>query len=335
MRYLLAILVLIIIQACQKDEDLLPGRFVTDQIGQADMVSEGGVDYQMQLYFDLSSGQVKTQNLRDSWDLAFSCDITQPNLFVNPAMSSSIARTGVTDFSTTFDPSNFKFEFERSGRYYHHGWWSGDIDNGQPKQEVYLINLGRDFANQERGFLKVQLIALESDAYLIKVAKLDNSELKEVRLSVEPRYNYQFIKLDKPDEILSLEPPKKEWDLHFTKYMERLFDGSDTLDYSVTGCMINPSNTTAYLDTISTQDSTISYTSLRIEDVDEHQLSDRQNVIGHDWKYFDLDVGTFLVRSNLNYFVRDNSNITYRLHFTGFYNNAGQKGGVSFEYLPL
>lgn len=335
MRIIAIVLMAVSLVACQKEEELLPGRFLTDQIGQVDMVSEGGVDYQMQLYFDLSSGTLKASNKRDEWDLAIGCDMAQPNLYVNPAMGLSVAATSSTDFSTVFDPSLFNFEFERSGRYYVKGWMSEDLQGGQAGQEVFIIDLGRDLSNQARGFKKVQIVLLESDAYTLRISDMDNSNLKEVKVAVDPTVNYLFMSFDDPETILELEPAKDEWDLYFTKYMERLFDGTDTLDYSVTGCMINPTYTTAYLDTISSQDSTISYSSLRIEDVDENQLSSRQNGVGHEWKYFDLDVGTYLVRSNMNYFIRDNSNTTYRLHFTGFYNNEGQKGGVSFEYLPL
>ncbi|MDZ7846142.1 MAG: hypothetical protein U5L96_04945 [Owenweeksia sp.] len=47
------------IVSCQKEEPRLQGQFITDQVGRADMLSEGGVNYQKQLYFDLSSGELK------------------------------------------------------------------------------------------------------------------------------------------------------------------------------------------------------------------------------------------------------------------------------------
>lgn len=335
MRIYAILLMVFSLFSCAKEEPLLPGRFLTDQIGQADMVSRDGVDYQMQLYFDMSSGLLKASNVRDEWDLGFGCDISQPNLFVNSAMNISVAATGSSDFNATYDPASFNFKFERSGQYFTRGWLSEDLNGGQAAQQVYILNLARDLNNRRRGYVKLQIVRLEADAYVMQIANLDNNNRKELRLVIDESYNNLFLSLNEPDTILKLEPLKEEWDLHFTKYMERLYDGTDTLDYSVTGCMINPTQTSAYYDTFSSVDSTISYASLRLEDVDENLLSSQQNVIGHEWKYFDLDAGTYLVRSNMNFFVRDNESTTYRLRFTGFYNQEGQKGGVTFEYLPL
>ena len=154
-------------------------------------------------------------------------------------------------------------------------------------------------------------------------------------IQTENTYNYQFIALADPQELLSLEPPKEEWDLYFTKYMERLWDGTDTLDYSVTGCLINPHQVTAYLDSVSYRDTTFKYEDLTLEDVNENLLTTRQDIIGHDWKYYSIDAGAYSVYDFKNYFVKDVADQIYRLHFTGFYDNEGHKGGVTFEYLAL
>lgn len=327
--------VLVILLACEKEEDLLPGRFLTDQVGQADMISRNGVDYQMQLYFDMSSGTLKASNRRDAWDLALGCDMDNPNAFVNPAMTLAVATTGSTDFGQTFNPSDYEFKYERSYRFFTRGWMSEDMQKGNSGKQVFLVDMGRTINNQSRGYKKIQVVSLDDKGYDLKISDLNNSHLVETRIDVNSNYSHLYISLEKPDSVMQLEPPRDDWDLHFTKYMERLFDGSDTLDYSVTGCMINPYMTQAYFDTISSLDSTVSYASLRLEDVDETQLTDRQDVIGHDWKYFDLDAGAFLVHGNRNFFVRDNTGTTYRMRFTGFYDNSGNKGAVSFEYLPL
>jgi hypothetical protein len=319
----------------EKDDTLLPGRFLTDQIGQVDMVSRNGEDYRMQLYFDMSTGTLKASNQRDAWDLALGCDMSKPNAFVNPAMTLAIAATGSTNFTQNYFPSDYEFRYERSNRFFTRGWMSEDMQNGTSGRQVYLVDMGRTINNQNRGYKKIQIVSLDDKGYDLKISDLDNSGLLETRIEVDGNYNHLYISLEKPDSVMQLEPPRNEWDLHFTEYMERLFDGSDTLDYSVTGCLINPYRTQAYFDTISSLDSSVGYTSLRLEDVDETRLTSRQDVIGHDWKYFDLDAGAFLVRTNWNYFVRDNGGATYRMRFTGFYDNSGNKGAVSFEYLPL
>ena len=329
------VILLLTLLACEKDDPLLPGRFLTDQIGQADLFSRNGVDYQRQLYYDLSSNQVVRSNQRDAWDVAIGCNLDDPNLYVNPATNLAVAATGSTDFYGSYSPSDYAFRFERAERFFERGWIAEDFVGGAAGQEVFILNLGRSLNNQRRGFKLLQVLSIEPDAYNLRIANLDHSDLQEVRVEVDSRYNFVYLSLERPDSTMLLEPPREEWDLYFSRYMERLYDGSDTLDYSVTGCLINPFNTTAYYDQESSEDSTISYASLRLEDVVESMLTDRQNVIGHDWKYFDLDAGSYQMESQKNYFVRDGNNVTYRLRFTGFYSNDGRKGAISFEYLPL
>lgn len=332
--YLLAISVLVL-ASCQKEEDKLAARFLTDFVGQVNMGSEGGIDYQNQVYFDLSSGQNKGFNKRDVWDLALGCDAGNPNLFVNPSMLQRIAITASTDINASFEVSDYDFEYERARRFFNNGFMMDDWDDTLPKSHVCIIDLGKIINNQTRGYKLFQVTGFDEQGYHIKVANLDHSQLVETTIPLNRRYNHVYISLAKPNEVLELEPPKEEWDLLFTKYIERLYDGADTLDYSVTGVLINPYKTSAYLHTESYLDSTWSYNQLTVNDINFSSYSKRPDVIGHDWKFYDLDAGAYSVYANKNFFVKDAEEQNYRLHFTGFYDDHGNKGGVSFEYLPL
>lgn len=316
------------------DEEALPGTFITEQIEEADLYSAGGVDYQRQLYFDLSSNQLKAQNRRDAWDIALSAQKGKPNLFVNPAMLVSVAGTGSRDFSQRFDPNDYKFEYERADVFYERGQIMKRWQNPAQASEVFLINRGRNFENQERGYQKLQCLAYENGQYRLRLADLDNSNQKELTLTLDDRFNYQFVNLDHPDSLLSLEPPKAEWDLLFSRYMERLFDGSDTLDYSVTGVLTNPYGTAAYAVDSSLSDS-LPFSRLSLAEVEPDRFQQGPAAIGHDWKRFDLDAGVFTVDPKRYFFVRDAGEQIYRLRFTGFYSDEGRKGAVRFEYLPL
>lgn len=324
-----------ILGACQKEEEPLNGRYLTDRVGQVNMISEGGVDYQMQIYFDLSTGKYKAENKRDIWDLALGCNPSKANLFVNPAMLQRTAATGSSDFNKNFSISDYVFEYERAQNFYRNGRLTKNWINNIPSGEVYIVDLGKTLANQARGYKLLQITAFDENGYHLKMANLDHSDLIELKVPLNTSYNHVYISLSKPDAVLELEPPKEEWDIIFTKYMARLYDGSDTLDYSVTGALLNPYKSVAYFHEPSYRDSSWSYQDLRIEDLNESLYSQKSDVMGHDWKLFDLDAGAFRVIDAKNYFIRDISNQDYRLHFTGFYDDQGRKGGVSFEYLPL
>ncbi len=333
-RVLIALISMSVFASCEQEE-LLPGRFISDQIGQA-MMSDATTEYSNQLYFDLSSGKLMAQNKRDSWDLGFSCDPDAPNILVNPSMLQAVAATGVTNFDQSFNAANYNFEYQRAETYYTRGFLQRDFDTqGNPKGEVFLLDLGRDLENQKRGVLKLQLTVFSQGKYSFKVAPVNGGDVQTVEVTTDSGFNYQYLSLQNPETVLSLEPPKASWDLHFTKYMERLWDGTDTVDYSVTGCLLNPYKCAAYEVLEATGDTTLNYANFTAFDVYEGALETRSNVIGHSWKYYDLDAGAYQVRTNKLYLIRDESKQYYKLHFIGFYDGDGRKGAVSFEYVPI
>jgi len=318
--------------ACEREkETLLPGRFVDVLVGEADMLTTPTADYQQQVYYDLSSNAVKSSNLRNVWDLALASE-PEPNLVVNSGMLMAVAATGNLDFEENFQPDDYSFEFERARNFYRKGRLKQDFNAQQePAGQVYLLDMGRDFDNQERGYYKLQILDYQAGEYTLKLAALSGGETYTLRLSPDDRYNYQFIHFGDPEQLLSLEPPRAEWDMVFGRYLERLFDGSDTLDYSVTGVLLNPYQTEAYqLDS-----ATAGFSALDLSAVQMEEFTVRSTAIGHDWKSFSLDNNSFSVNARQYYLVKDEAGQIFKLRFTGFYSPEGRKGAVTFEYLPL
>lgn len=330
---------LLILSSCEKEEEKLPGKFSSGRIGISDLVSQNGIDYLKQSYFDLSTHQNKASNDRDAWDIAFSCDPANPNIFVNPAMLMRVAHTGQFDFSLPINTSNYQdqLEYERAAHYFQKGFMQTDFEiNGSVKGEVFLIDLGLNLQNKARGFKLLQLLDFDGSSYTLQLSDTDNNNPQQFIVNLNGTYNNLYISFTDVSNTLTLEPPKEDWDLLFTKYMERLFDGVDTVDYSVTGCLINPYKTKAYLNEESRKDTTISFYSLTADDIDESEFSSHLNTVGHDWKFFDLSGSSrFLIVPHRHYFIKDNNETNYRLQFTGFYSELGNKGAVSFEYLDL
>jgi len=335
-KYIIYFSVAVIFTSCFKEDELLPGVAVSEEVGRVDMVSEGGVDYLKQLYFDLSSNELKGSNNRDAWDLAFSCENGQPNIFTNTAMLARVAATGSTDFNADFDPDNFEFEFERVERFYTKAWIGKDFDQqNNPMQEVFIIDLGRNLQNRPRGYKLFQVLGYDGVSYTVQVSNLDHTASQQFTVSTDDNYNYVFVSLNQPAEVLFFEPPKEEWDLLFTKYMQRLYDGEDTVDYSVTGCLINPYMTEAGLYLPAVEDSTITFSSIDFDVAASFEYSNATEAVGHDWKYYNLDLSRFIIRDRHYYLIRDINADMYKLEFTGFYDSEGNKGAVEFMYLPF
>lgn len=334
----LGTLLFLSICACEKDEEARPGVYLEDRVGFSDMVSTNGKDYQKQIYFDLSKNKNVGANYRDVWDLAFSCDPLNPNIFVNSSLLMKVAKTGIIDFDKSLNPNDYQddFEYERSKSYFSKGHIKSDFSENGIAGQVFLIDLGLNLNNQSRGFKKLQILQYKNGSYKLQIADPNSNSKEEFTVAVDGIYNNVFISFSKVEEVLKLEPPKEDWDILFSKYMQKLFDGVDTVDYSVTGCLLNPYKTKAYLYQEFSGDSTLSFYNLSASDIQTQNFSISSDVVGHDWKNFDLNgTGKFLIRPKWFYFIQDNEGINYRLRFTGFYNENGDKGAVTFEYLEL
>lgn len=334
----LSVLIQVLLFSCEKEEKALAAAFIEDRVGFADMVSENGLDYQKQVYFDLSRNKNVGDNFKDEWDFAFGCEAQEPNIFVNSALLMRVAPTGISDFSQTLDPKDFEeeFQFERSKNYFKKGIIKKDFHALDPQGEVFIIDLGLSLNNQARGYKKFQILEFTQGEYKIQIADLNSNNKKEYRILGDANFNNVYLSLSKPNEILKIEPPKEDWDIVFTKYMQRLFDGVDSVDYSVTGCLLNPFQTQAYLYQNFTNDSSSSFYNLKASNIIHENFSDNSDVIGHEWKRFDLNgTAKFIILAHKFYFIQDNRGVNYRLRFTGFYNQQGDKGSVSFEFLEI
>ncbi len=318
--------------SCKEEEDLLAPKFITDRIGQVDLVSEAGIDYQYQIYFDLSSGKEKGRHRRDAWDLGFSTDPNNPNIFCNPALIMAVASTASNNFSQTFNPNDYDFNHERVERMWRKSWIGDDLQAGlDGPSQVYLLDLGLDLNSRPRGYRKLQILECSDGNYHLQVAQLNGAGLQDFWINRISGPNNLYLNLARVDSVLQLEPESETWDLFFSRYMELLWDGEDSIEYSVSGVLLNPSGSEAYLDTVSK----IDYARISATDVMEQLYTQKTDAIGYNWKYFSLDEGAFRLQPNWVYFIRDKSQQEYRFRFRGFYNAEGAKGAISFEYLPL
>ena len=60
-----------------------------------------------------------------------------------------------------------------------------------------------------------------------------------------------------------------------------------------------------------------------------------EDVIGYDWKEYDFDTGIYAIFPDHVFIVQDVEGYFYKLHFTDWYNAAGQRGNPRFEVVGL
>ena len=98
----------------------------------------------------------------------------------------------------------------------------------------------------------------------------------------------------------------------------------------VTGVLTNYLN-----NVLVTKDSINSFEKININMIADYQFSDNQDEIGYNWKTFDFDNQVYSIKSGITYVIKDVTNRYFKMRFTDFYNDIGEKGHPKFEIQEL
>lgn len=334
---LIALIIILSFASCEKEELPLVAPITnqtttpTDTASGEQLITKGNTytnavtmdsDYKSQIWFDLGSNSIVSTNLRTDWDLAFDCSASNNILYLNAALNASVAFTNKTEFDKVTSDAGLTYTFE------HHSGQAdllaiGDVTSNR---NVFIIDRGYDAAGNPIGKWKAQITLVHGIDYYLTCSKLNGDNLTSVIISKKPLYNrvaFSFTTLSE----LQIEPPKTDYDLVFTQYTH-VFE-NPPLPYSVNGVIINSYNTEA------AEEFTINFSEISKTVADALFYSTDRDVIGYDWKYFDLQTNTFTIYSNQNYLVKDASGNLFKLHFLDFYDTNGVKGTPSFELVRL
>ena len=83
-------------------------------------------------------------------------------------------------------------------------------------------------------------------------------------------------------------------------------------------------------------DSSLNYNDITLNDANTYSyFSNKKNIIGYNWKYFDFDTQTYTVKSYITYVIKNNSSEYYKMRFIDFYNEVGEKGFPKIEIQKL
>lgn len=281
-----------------------------------------GSDYSSQLFFDLGSGAVVASNDKTTWDLGFESQQDGWRIWLNAANGGSVAATGTTNFESVVSPESLIYNY--------------DLQNGNPDStafgdyrgtgQVFVVNRGYASDASSLGFFKLVVLDASELSYTIKAALLDGSNEHTLVIPKNSEINlmtYSFVQQD----VVSVEPPKSNWDLLFTQYTH-LFANPPT-PYIVTGVLLNRYNVKVAVDTFNVFDD------INLESAGVLEFSSDLDIIGYDWKFFDFSSAVYLVDPTKKFIIRDTDGDTYKLHFVDFYDENGIKGAPEFEWQKL
>lgn len=296
-------------------------------------------DYSIQTYFDLTSGEEVSTNLKDIWDLGLICKEGDYTLILNTARFIKVAHTESDNFDVTYTTEGFVWQFDEStgnpsGNAIGN-WWDSTITGPVSKREVLLIDRGIDADGLPAGYLKMQpLINSSNGEVSIRIAKLNGSDEHTYSFTKIEGLRYVAMSFNGGQNAVQPEPLLAEWDLLFTQYTTLLFtDVGDPYPYLVTGILINDSLVSAVMDSVTP------FENVTRELAESLILSDRLDVIGYDWKKVNGDVTsgnvTYTAIPEMVYIIKNADGYFYKLRFIDFYNDLGQKGYPTFEYQKL
>ncbi len=299
------------------------------------IVSQVGLesDYRWQVYYSLSENREIKRSLMTDWDLAFNCTDTSNTIMLNMATFMSSIDKGAVSFESITSEEDSTWVGENPYGYENIDstaigkWYNSEDNKIISKNHVYLIDRGSKWNGKPIGYVKMMVIGADNQGFDIKVANLDGSKERTIRINKNPLLNYIALSLAN-DQILEIEPPRTDWDLLFTKYTY-IFYEPGYIPYSVTGVLINPKYTIAALDTIR------KFEEITSDMIESYQYSNRMDLIGYDWKIVDISTGVYTVLPEMNYIIKDTKGFYYKLHFIGYVNDEGERGSPKFEFQKL
>ena len=338
-KYALVLLILFKLSGCIPDETPVTPHQTGDL-----KEAQAGMDklYETQVYFSFSSDSVVATNKITDWDIAFSC---LPNTYVislNNAKSMRVYNTHKTDFAEvssadTVGFDDYSWNYDNPSGYLDSTaigyWWKGlEITS---KEEIYIVDLGIDGRSRRQGMKKLKIMKLENSTYYIQFAEIDGTDIQTMEIPINPAKNFIQVSLKK-GTIPDLEPISARWDICFTKYTEKLYTGEVGEDstalflwYGVTGPLLNRAHSSAIYMSADTLIENVQY-----ESIQDSVFNTNINAIGHEWKWFDLNEGAYIVLPFRIYVVKTLTGY-YKMHFVSFYDASGDKGYPKFEFQKL
>jgi hypothetical protein len=288
---------------------------------------EMGEDYHWQMYFSLKNNTMVGKALYNSWDLGFENEASGYHIVLNGGKFGMMAyRTAKTDFAavTIKDTTGIEGRIDMP---------SGSLDSTaigdwRNSNTVYIINRGTNESAKWQGFEKIQVLSVDATKYVVRFSAIDGSNEKTMDIPKDNQYNLGFLSFADGGKTLTVEPPKAEWDIVFTKYTHYYYDLE--MPYSVVGCLLNRYQTVGGLLDSTSKD----FAAIDLEKASKVKLTSFNSAIGFDWKYYDLNTAKYTVASNKHFVILSQQGVYYKLRFVDFY-QAGVKGAPKWEYQQL
>lgn len=257
------------------------------------------------LFYSFGAGRIVAKASPMEWDLYIDNEIIRINYF----RSMSVAKTS-KNWEEINDTSGLSFSFLTDQISDTLSQWE------LSENQIYVLNMGLDNEYEPLGFMVFQA-SRTSDGVILKYRDLDGTNEWTNQIS-EDHFYYHL----KNEQRLNL-PNDKEYDIALGKYTDYITVDDISQDYTIYGAIVG--NASAYL----LDDD---FETIEANDFDVNQLSNRKDIIGWDWKRFNLEKNAYEILPKMTYMISTNSDYLCKLRFVDYLNDQGISGHPTFEY---
>ena len=284
--------------------------------------------YKNQSYYDFSNGEVSNVD-NTNWDLAFSVagygssirinGQTNTKLYVYPNGDINDWATLDTNGMSSWKTVNNSDESWSLGAFDQNADANNPMDLGWGIYSTVTHHITGDSLHviqlSDGSYKKLHILKLSSGNFEFKYADIDGGN--EVNASLDKSSftdkNFGYYSLQTGSEI-DREPSNQTWSLLFTKYVTEIMPG---MTYGVTGVLTNDGYTVAKAENID------------LANVDHNNFTNYEskiNIIGYDWKSFNMTSFSYDLQDSLCYFVKsDATGNIWKINFTAFEGSATGK----------
>lgn len=281
-------------------------------------------NYKNQVWVSLSDNKIVSTNYKTDWDLAFETSSTGNHIILNSSKAMKVYKTNFATLSEVTDTVGLGVNAKADMP-------SGNLDSTaigdwQNNNTVYVVNRGYSETGQHLGYYKMKINSISSNQFAFEYASISGSQVYQGVVSKDNSYNFMYFSFSSNQQV-SIEPKKTQYDLCFTQYTHVFTNPFQY--YQVVGALNNTFNTriTKVMDK--------AFADVSINDTLGRIFSTAKNVIGYDWKTYDLNLSQYTVDPAKVFIINDSKGFYYKLHFIDFYNAQGIKGYPSFEFKKL
>jgi len=279
-----------------------------------------GPGYANDIFYSFENGTVK-EVIRSNWDIAFYTPKFSAGVMINEgngvtlytypagdtAAWASVDTTGMASWQPVYNSPDLwedgAFNVNATG-HPDYGWGTYNMaTHNLTGDSIYIIQLA------DGSFKKLWIVGKQSLAniYTIRYANLDGTSEMNEAIEIEPYESKRFYYYSlENNEELDREPASDSWDILFTKYMDLTEDNEGNwVPYLVTGATSN-------VDIGANEFYPVADDFLNWFDM---PLDSAKNVVGYDWKSFDMGTFSWEIADSTAFFVQNYTGDVYKLTF--------------------